>query len=265
MTLGITTDIPVTPLLDGADPFPVALVGPDAARTLGIPEHGPYVGISIWLNSQRYSLVGQLAEASRAGLDGSVAVPLARAESLAPVTPVDTRVLVLTEVGAGAPVARVIRAAIRTEAPETLTVSAVSDFTRLRTGVSDQLARLSAGVGALLLVLAMLIIANSMVIPVVSRTSEIGLRRSLGASRAAVARIFLLEGALAGGIGGLAGAATGVVASLVVAITNAWSYRFPALLAALAPVVGVMVAVVASAYPAWRAASIQPAEALRSD
>ena len=230
-----------------------------------MPDRGPYVGVRIWLNAQPYAVIGLLSDGQAVGLDDAVVVPHARADALAVVAPIDTILLVRTDIGAAAPVARVIRDAIRPEAPETLTVSSVDDFRELRTGVSDQLARLSAGVGALLLALAMLLIANAMVVAVVSRTGEIGLRRALGASRAAVARIFLIEGGLAGGLGGLAGAAVGVFAALAVAAVNGWGFSFPTLLVLAAPVLGTGVGVLASAYPAWRAAGIAPAEALRSD
>ena len=262
---GITIDAPVGFLLDSPRPYAVALLGAGAARELGVPDRGPYVGVRIWLNAQPYAVIGLLSDGQAVGLDDAVVVPHARADALAVVAPIDTILLVRTDIGAAAPVARVIRDAIRPEAPETLTVSSVDDFRELRTGVSDQLALLSAGVGALLLALAMLLIANAMVVAVVSRTGEIGLRRALGASRAAVARIFLIEGGLAGGLGGLAGAAVGVFAALAVAAVNGWGFSFPTLLVLAAPVLGTGVGVLASAYPAWRAAGIAPAEALRSD
>ncbi|MGL5852325.1 MAG: FtsX-like permease family protein, partial [Phycicoccus sp.] len=94
---------------------------------------------------------------------------------------------------------------------------------------------------------------------------EIGLRRSLGASQADVARVFLIEGGLVGLLGGLLGAGAGMATSVAVAAVNRWDASQPVLAAVVGPVVGLVAGVVASAYPAWRAATVQPADAMRAD
>ena len=220
---GISTDSPTAFLLDSSRPYPVAFVGPGAARSPGLPGHGPYVDLRIWIGDRAFSVVGQLRGASSVGLDTSVVVPLTLADSLAPVTPD-------RHAAPGQDRCRCGRAGREGHSSRHSSRGPRESCRVLRHGlsqptswgVSDQL-WLSAGVGALLLVLGMLLIANAMVVSVISRTGEIGLRRSLGASRSSVARIFLIEGALAGSLGGLTGAALGVAAGLVVAVSNGWA------------------------------------------
>ena len=90
--------------------------------------------------------------------------------------------------------------------PEKLDVSQVVLHEDIRQSVSGQLTRQAAWIGGFLLVLTVLLIANSMIVSVTARTTEIGIRRALGASRSAVAGVFWFEGGLVGALGGLAGA-----------------------------------------------------------
>lgn len=125
--------------------------------------------------------------------------------------------------------------------------------------------RLAAGIGALLLVLTILLIANAMIVSVMSRTAEIGVRRALGASRSAVASLFLIEGGAVGFLGGLTGSALAVVSLLAVSLVHEWSAVMNPVVIGLGPLVGVVAGLVSSLYPAFRAAGIEPALAVRSD
>lgn len=138
-------------------------------------------------------------------------------------------------------------------------------MTQLRTGVSTQLDRLAAGTGALLLALTVLLIGNAMVVSVMSRTGEIGLRRAIGASRARVAAMFWTEGALSGLVGGLTGSALAAVAVVVVAAVNGWTAAVSPVVVVLGPAIGVAAGVLSSLYPALRAAAVEPAQAVRAD
>ena len=104
---------------------------------------------------------------------------------------------------------------------------------------------------------------NVMVIAVLERRGEIGLRRALGASRRHIAVQFLAEAALLAGTGGLAGALLGGFATTVYAAARHWSavVPVPVLLAAVG--VALALGAVAGLYPALRAARLAPAEALR--
>jgi putative ABC transport system permease protein len=252
-------------LLDGDHSAAVALVGARAAVELGLPDGIPPPGVQVWVAGQTYSVTGTITASLDDNLVDAVVIPHSRALTISGVSDAQTVVLVRTEIGGGAPVAKVIRTAIRPDRPQLLSTSTVAEFNELRSGVGAQLARLVATIGLLLLAVATLLIANSMIVSVVSRTAEIGLRRSMGASQRDIARIFLIEGGLVGALGGLLGAACGLSAALIVAALSHWDTTQPALAAIVGPGVGLLAGIIASAYPSWRAAIILPADAMRAD
>lgn len=252
-------------LLDSPHPPRVLFLGSEAARRLGVTPGSVDPGVLVWINDDAYPVLGSITSDTETDLDSLIAIPYYSCLDLTGISDAMTTVLVRTEPGGGAPVARVVRSAIRPDQPNALQTSQVVDFDELRIGLSSSLARLAAGVGVLLLALAALLIANSMVVSVVSRTPEIGLRRSMGASRGAIARLFLLEGALVGALGGLAGTALGALAAVIISALNGWSASIPGWLYPLTPSLGLLVGIVATAYPASRAALTQPAEAIRSE
>jgi putative ABC transport system permease protein len=106
-------------------------------------------------------------------------------------------------------------------------------------------------------------IMNIMLASVAERTAEVGVRRALGASRRDVAAQFLVESSLLTATGGLAGAALGVAGSAVIQRLAGWPTALspPMLLAALLAAVAIGVGF--GFYPAWRAAHLEPMEALR--
>jgi putative ABC transport system permease protein len=134
------------------------------------------------------------------------------------------------------------------------------------TALGDRFGRL-LGLGAVALLVGGVGIANVMVISVLERRSEIGLRRALGATRRHVAEQFLAEALLLsalGGQAGLAGALIGVAATAVYALTQHWQVLIPpvALYGGIAAVLAI--GAIAGLYPATRAARLSPTEALRT-
>lgn len=241
----------------------IVCVGPAAAEALGIPVTANPTGLSLRIDGKLYDVVGFVTSGD-VNLDSVVFVPYSHA--LAVVGSDDEASLrVLTHPGGGVPVAHTIRSVIRPDAPERLRASSVVDVSDLRAGVTTQMDRLAAGIGALLLVLTILLIANAMIVSVMSRTAEIGVRRALGASRSAVASLFLIEGGAVGFLGGLTGSALAVVSLLAVSLVHEWSAVMNPVVIGLGPLVGVVAGLVSSLYPAFRAAGIEPALAVRSD
>ncbi|WP_237728254.1 ABC transporter permease [Cellulomonas sp. APG4] len=249
-------------MFDRGSSADVALVGASAARALGIggsPARGDY---QIRVAGRVLTVVGTLDAKGDRRLDSTIMVPYDAAVTWLGGDEA-ARLVVRTEVGAGSSVAAVLREAVVPSAPATVTASRVVDPLELRRGVQEQLSRLVGAVGALLLFVTALLIANSMIVSVVARTAEIGLRRALGASRADVVRTFLYEGALVGALGGLGGAAIGTWAVVAVAHMNSWTAVLDSRIPVAAVAIGVVVGLMSAGYPAARAASIRPAVAVR--
>ena len=106
-------------------------------------------------------------------------------------------------------------------------------------------------------------IANVMVIAVLERRGEIGLRRALGARRLHVAAQFACEAVVLSGCGGVAGAVLGGFTTTVYAAARHWDAVVPVPVLLAAAGIALLVGAVAGLYPALRAARLVPAEALR--
>jgi putative ABC transport system permease protein len=120
------------------------------------------------------------------------------------------------------------------------------------------------GLGAIALLVGGVGIANVMVISVLERRSEIGLRRALGAGRRHVAEQFLAEALLLSVLGGIAGTLTGGVATAIYAMSQHWSVQIPAVAVYGGLGAALVIGAIAGLYPALRAAQLSPTEALRT-
>jgi putative ABC transport system permease protein len=142
-------------------------------------------------------------------------------------------------------------------------VTRPSDALAARAATDKALTALLLGLGAVALLVAGVGIANVMVISVLERRTEIGVRRALGATRRHVRLQFLVEAVLLAALGGTGGVVLGAAVTAGYARVRDWSVSVP--LGALAGGVGValVVGALAGLYPAARAARLQPAEAVR--
>ena len=240
----------------------VAYLGSRAAEQLGIPVTRDMTGRSISINSEEYSVAGILPEGTP--FDRSVIIPMKRATEIAGDN-VTATVLIKTRIGAGNPVSRIAREAILPEAPTKLDVSNVISAEGARDNVATQMARQATWVGIFLVVLTTLLIANSMIVAVTARTTEIGVRRALGSSKAEVASVFWFEGGLVGFLGGIGGSALAAWVIVAVAVASGWSAQIDPAWIAVGPLLGTAVGLLASAYPALRASHIHPAIAVRAN
>jgi ABC-type antimicrobial peptide transport system permease subunit len=118
--------------------------------------------------------------------------------------------------------------------------------------------------GAVSLLVGGLGIANVTLVSVLERVGEIGLRRSLGATRHHIAFQFLLESLMVGLLGGLIGTSAGVLVTVAVSAVRDWTPVMSPWIPLASPFLGAAIGLVFGAFPSWKAAAIEPIQALRS-
>jgi putative ABC transport system permease protein len=158
----------------------------------------------------------------------------------------------------------VLAATTNPESPEAVRVSRPSDLLVARAAAKGAFNGLLLALGAVALVVGGIGITNVMVISVLERRSEIGLRRSLGAGRRHIAAQFLTESVILSLVGGVLGVALGVWATTVYARLDDLHATVPIAAACGVLAVALAVGAVAGAYPAIRAARLSPTDALRA-
>ncbi len=176
-----------------------------------------------------------------------------------------TEVLIETEIGAAELIGMQAPTALHPSDPDRLQISVPASPTRARAAVVEDLNVLFLVLGGLSLIVGALGIANVTLVSVLERTSEIGLRRALGATRRHVAVQFLTESAAIGLLAGIIGTSLGVVTVVVVSANRVWTPVLDPTLPLLAPLMGVAIGLLAGTYPAWKASSLEPIAALRGD
>jgi putative ABC transport system permease protein len=149
------------------------------------------------------------------------------------------------------------------ESPEEVQVSRPSDALAARAAAKGAFTALLLGLGAVALLVGGVGIANVMVISVLERRSEIGLRRALGATRQHIGTQFICEALLLAALGGTAGIALGAIVTAGYATSQGWAVTVPALAIAGGASAALAIGAVAGLYPALRAARLSPTEALR--
>lgn len=147
-------------------------------------------------------------------------------------------------------------------APGGVKVSRPSDALAAKTATDRGLTALMLGLGSVALLVGGVGVANTMVVSVLERRPEIGLRRALGATRGAIRAQFLTEALLLSAIGGAAGAVLGAGATYAFAAAQGWTAVVPpwSLLGGLASTLAI--GALAGLYPAVRAARLDPTSAL---
>ncbi|HEX2704325.1 MAG TPA: ABC transporter permease, partial [Candidatus Lustribacter sp.] len=195
----------------------------------------------------------------------SIVVPAGFASQVwgAPTSENPAAMVVETALGAAQQVASQAAVALRPQSPERLRATAPPDPRDLREQVNADVSALLVVLAGLSLVVGALGIANSTLVAVMERVGEIGLRRAVGARPRHIAGQFLVESTALGTIGGLIGTALGSVGVVLLSLVRGWTPLMEPGLVIVAPFIGTLVGLLAGMYPAWRAARIEPVEALR--
>lgn len=244
---------------------PAVVLGADAAQRLGIHslEHQPLVRLA----DQWFAVIGVLDPVPLAPeLDSTALIGWPAATTvlgLHPTAVQPTSLYVRTQPDSVDDVRDLLPRTANPETPEAVDVSRPSDALAARATAHNALTALLVGLGGVALLVGGVGIANVMIIAVLERRTEIGLRRALGATRAHIRTQFLLEAITLAGTGGLIGVAAGAAITASFAHRQGWPYTLPAPGLAGALAVTILVGGIAGIYPAHRAARLQPADAVR--
>ncbi len=242
---------------------PVAVLGAAAAQRLGVDRL--YSGERIWVDDQWFYLAGVLGPAELTPeIEGAVLVGFPAARRYLAANGHANTVYVRAQSEQVAAVQSVLAATADPEAPNEVDVSQPSATLVARADAKSALNGLFLGLGAVALLVGAVGVANIMVISVLERRSEIGLRRALGATRGQIRTQFLAEAILLALGGGAVGIGLGALATAVYAATKGWAIVIPTSAWAGGLAAALAIGAVAGLLPALRAARLAPAEALRT-
>ncbi|WP_433116246.1 ABC transporter permease [Micromonospora sp. CA-246542] len=241
--------------------YPAVVLGATAADRLGVGEADPQV--QVWLGGRWFTVVGVLAAVPLAPeLDTSALVGWSAATDYLGFDGHPSTVYTRAEESQVEAVRSVLGATANPEAPNEVEVSRPSDALAAAEATDAAFTGLLLGLGAVALLVGGVGVANTMVISVLERRAEIGLRRSLGATRGQVRTQFLAESLLLSALGGFGGVLLGILVTTGYALSQDW----PTVVPAWAMLGGVGATLViggfAGLYPAVRAARLSPTEAL---
>jgi putative ABC transport system permease protein len=242
---------------------PVAVLGSDAAERLGISRI--YPGERIWVGEQWFYVAGILNPATLTpDINISVLIGYPAAEKYLDFDGHPSTVYVRSATEQVTDVYNVLPATANPEDPDEVKVTRPSEALVARAAAKSALNGLFLGLGAVALLVGGIGVANTMVISVLERRSEIGLRRALGATKGHIRLQFLLEAILLAALGGAVGVAAGVITTAIYVSIKNWAIVVPPLAWGGGLAAAMAIGAIAGLLPALRAARMQPTEALRT-
>ena len=240
---------------------PVAVLGAAAAQRLGIDRIWP--GERIWVSGQWFYLAGILKPAVLApDIDSSVLIGYPAAAKYLNFDGHPSTIYVKTQNSQVKTVDNLLAAQANPENPEQVNVSQPSAALTAQADAQGAFDTLFLGLGAVALLVGAVGVANIMVISVLERRSEIGLRRALGATKGHIRTQFLSEAILLALTGGVAGVILGAAATAIYAQAKGWATVIPPLAWAGGLAAALLIGAAAGLLPALRAARLSPTEAL---
>ncbi|WP_433797534.1 ABC transporter permease [Actinoplanes sp. CA-252034] len=240
---------------------PAVVLGADAAGRLGIGAAGP--GTQILVGGVRFTVIGILDPVPLAAeLDSAVLLGWPAATRWLGYDQHATTVWTRSVESRLAAVRELLPATANPAAPHEVEVARPSDALAAKQATSQAFAGLLLGVGAVALLVGGVGVANTMVISVLERRPEIGLRRALGATRGQIRLQFLAESLLLSALGGAGGVLLGVAVTAGYATYQLWPWVIPPWAVGGGLAATLIIGGVAGLYPAVRAARLAPTAAL---
>jgi putative ABC transport system permease protein len=242
---------------------PVAVLGAAAAQRLGIDR--VYSGERIWVHNMWFYLVGILKPAVLVpAIDSSVLVGFPAAEHYLGFDGHPSTIYVRAQTSRVNAVDNLLAATANPQSPSEVDVSQPSSALVAQADAQGAFDDLFLGLGAVALLVGAVGVANIMIISVLERRSEIGLRRALGATRGHIRVQFLAEAVLLALIGGAVGVGAGALSTAVYASSKHELVVIPVLAWAGGMGAAILIGAVAGLWPALRAARMSPTQALWS-
>ncbi|MDX3006573.1 ABC transporter permease [Kribbella solani] len=241
--------------------YPAVVLGSKAAQQFGVDDMNS--GLLVWLGDQWFTVVGVMAANELAPeLDSAALIGWPVAKSELGFDGYATTIYTRAEEAQVKDVQQVLGATANPENPNEVEVSRPSDALEAKQATDEALSGLLLGLGAVALLVGGVGVANTMVISVLERRAEIGLRRALGATRGQIRGQFLCESLLLSALGGIGGVALGIAVTTGYASYQGWPTVVPVW--AMMGGVGATLVIggLAGFYPAIRAARLPPTEAL---
>ncbi len=240
--------------------LPATVLGNTAARRLGIDE----TGVRVWLGDRWFTVVGILAPVELASeLDSSAFVGIPLAENLFEHDGSPSTIYVRSDVDYIEDVRAVMGRTANPEDASEVEVTRPSDVIEAKAAAATAFTELFLGLGAVALIVGGVGIANVMLMSVLERRSEIGLRRALGATRRHIAMQFVSEALALALVGGVLGVLLGAGLAVTYALSQAWMPIIPPVAVVGGIVAALAIGAIAGFYPAMRAARLSPTDALR--
>jgi putative ABC transport system permease protein len=251
---------------------PVTVLGTTAAQRLGIDRAFPEQ--RVWLGGQWFNVAGVLESSplepdiNNSALVGSPAAQrylgyttLVQAE---PKPGPPSSIYVRANTDHVAQVQALLAPTADPEAPDEVNVSQPSDALTARAAAAGAFDSLFLGLGVVALIVGAVGVANIMIISVLERRSEIGLRRALGATKSQIRTQFLGESILLAAIGGVVGVLAGAIATVIYASSKSWDIVIPVEAWTGGIVSAILIGTIAGLMPAIRASRLPPTVALRT-